>query len=63
MRGMESWVPVIYFTIVVIIGNFILLKLFLAILIYNFGEASAETKERLRIEAEQKAAKEKKKKH
>ncbi len=52
MRGIGSWVPVLYFVSVVIIGNFILLKLFLAILIYNFSEASKETKARLELEEE-----------
>lgn len=48
MRGLDSWVPVAYFIIVVIIGNFILLNLFLAILIYNFALASQDTKKRLK---------------
>jgi hypothetical protein len=34
---MESWWPALYFSLVVLFGNFILLKLFLAILLYNFG--------------------------
>ena len=39
VKSMNSYLPVIYFTLVVIIGNFILLKLFLAILINNFADA------------------------
>lgn len=39
MRGYESWVPIGYFIVVMVIGNFVLVKLFLAILIYHFGES------------------------
>jgi len=49
-RGLNSWLPAIYFVFVVILGFFILLNLFLAILIYNFGEASKETKEKIILE-------------
>jgi hypothetical protein len=38
MRGTESVYPMFYFAGIVIIGNFILLKLFIAILIYNFSQ-------------------------
>lgn len=37
---MNSIYPVIYFVIVIIFGNFILLKLFIAILINNFHDAN-----------------------
>ena len=40
--------------IVVIIGNFILLNLFLAILIHNFSEAAEESKEEIKIKNIQK---------
>ena len=46
IRSIDSYLPVIYFCIVVIIGNFILLKLFLAILINNFAIASKEVKKK-----------------
>jgi hypothetical protein len=39
MYGMDSWWPAGFFVTVVVLGNFILLKLFLAILITNFSEA------------------------
>jgi len=35
-RGEGSIYPVLYFISVVTIGNFILLKLFIAVLFYNF---------------------------
>ncbi|KRX08462.1 hypothetical protein PPERSA_12943 [Pseudocohnilembus persalinus] len=50
MRGIGNWIPSIYFIIVVVIGNFILLQLFLAILIYNFEEAQQDTKEKINQE-------------
>lgn len=37
MHGMDSYLPSIFFVITIIIGNFILLKLFIALLIYNFS--------------------------
>ncbi|CAD8151145.1 unnamed protein product [Paramecium pentaurelia] len=43
MYDLESIYPVIYFVIVIIFGNFILLKLFIAILINNFHEANVES--------------------
>lgn len=43
MRGMNSWWPSAFYIAVVVVGNFMLLKLFLAILIYNFGKAKSET--------------------
>lgn len=46
MRGSQSIYPIFYFTAVVIIGNFILLKLFIAILIYNFGQQNEQTENR-----------------
>ena len=36
-RALGSIWPSIYFCLVVIIGNFIILKLFLAVMIFNFG--------------------------
>ncbi|CAK62390.1 unnamed protein product (macronuclear) [Paramecium tetraurelia] len=42
MYDLESIYPVIYFVVVIIFGNFILLKLFIAILINNFHEANVE---------------------
>ncbi|CAD8045308.1 unnamed protein product [Paramecium primaurelia] len=42
MYDLESIYPVIYFVIVIIFGNFILLKLFIAILINNFHEANID---------------------
>lgn len=45
MRAMGSWWPSAFFISVVVIGNFMLLKLFLAILIYNFSKSSEEAKE------------------
>ena len=43
MYDLESIYPVIYFVIVIIFGNFILLKLFIAILINNFHEANVDS--------------------
>ena len=40
IHSMNSYLPAIFFILVVIIGNFILLKLFLAILINNFEDAN-----------------------
>ena len=40
MRAQGALVATLYLGFVVIIGNFILLQLFLAILINNFAEAS-----------------------
>jgi len=40
MHGMGTIYPVLYFIVIIIFGNFILLKLFIAILINNFHEAS-----------------------
>jgi len=37
--------PTIYFLIVLIIGNYVLLKLFLAILIFNFSSATKTVSE------------------
>jgi hypothetical protein len=54
MRGLGNWSPVIFFIFVVVLGNFILLKLFLAILIINFGEASKENAAKLSLEAKNK---------
>ncbi|CAK91591.1 unnamed protein product (macronuclear) [Paramecium tetraurelia] len=42
MYDLGSVYPVIYFVIVIIFGNFILLKLFIAILINNFHEANID---------------------
>lgn len=42
MYDMNSIYPVIYFVIVIIFGNFILLKLFIAILINNFHDANMD---------------------
>lgn len=47
LRAFGNWIPVIFFVSVVVFGNFILLKLFLAILIYNFGKASEENKQKM----------------
>lgn len=41
---MNSQLPILFFVPVLIIGNFILTKLFIAILIYNFSKASEEVK-------------------
>lgn len=43
MYDLESIYPVIYFVVVIIFGNFILLKLFIAILINNFHEANIDS--------------------
>lgn len=43
MHDMDSVYPAIYFVIVIIFENFILLKLFIAILINNFHEANEDT--------------------
>lgn len=40
MQAMDSIYPVLYFIVIIIFGNFILLKLFIAILINNFHDAS-----------------------
>lgn len=48
IRSLDSYWPILYFCIVVIIGNFILLKLFLAILINNFASASKEVKKKFK---------------
>ena len=40
VKYLNSYLPVIFFSFVVIVGNFILLKLFLAILINNFADAN-----------------------
>ena len=42
MHDLDSTTPVVYFVTVVILGNFILLKLFIAILIFNFSKATLE---------------------
>lgn len=42
MHEIGTIYPVIYFVVVIILGNFILLKLFIAILINNFHDASQE---------------------
>ncbi|CAD8082647.1 unnamed protein product [Paramecium primaurelia] len=47
MYKSDQWWPLIFFISVVIMGNLILLKLFIAILIYNFGQKSIETEKKL----------------
>lgn len=47
MLGLDSWAPALFFCFVIIIGNFILLKLFIAILLYNFGQSSIEAKRKI----------------
>ena len=47
MYQQDNYWPAIYFTIVLILGNLILLKLFVAILIYNFGQSAIEAEKRL----------------
>lgn len=42
--GMDSRLPIFFFAAQLIIGNTILLKLFIAIMIYNFGKATVEVK-------------------
>ena len=37
----------LFFIVVVIFGNFILLKLFIAILLYNFGESTIEAQRKI----------------
>lgn len=43
MHDMDSIYPAIYFVIVIILGNFILLKLFIAILLNNFHSESTKS--------------------
>lgn len=40
IRAMKSFYPIFYFVVVIVVGNFILLNLFLAILIGNFSESA-----------------------
>lgn len=42
LNSLNSWLPLAFFISVIIIGNFILLQLFIAILIYNFSKSNEE---------------------
>ena len=52
VKSMNSYLPVLYFSVVVIVGNFILLKLFLAILINNFADANKKVSELRKLQGE-----------
>ena len=47
MHALGQWWPLIFFSTTLIIGNFVLLKLFIAILIYNFGQKAIETEKKM----------------
>ncbi|CAD8071678.1 unnamed protein product [Paramecium sonneborni] len=57
MYDLESIYPVIYFVVVIIFGNFILLKLFIAILINNFHEANIDSSQYLEENRNQQSSK------
>jgi len=44
-RSLKSWIPGIYLIIIVIMGNFILVNMLLAILIYHFAHTTNKFKE------------------
>lgn len=49
MKGLNSWLPLGYFVVVMVVGNFLLMKLFVSLLIFNF----CETAEKLMLEYEE----------
>lgn len=51
IESMGGWWPLVFFVVVVLAGNFILLKLFIAILIYNFGQSAIEAEKKLEEKA------------
>jgi hypothetical protein len=45
----NSYTPLIYFMLLVIIGNFILLKLYIGVLLNSFSNAKSELEEKVEV--------------